>query len=467
MLKRIIKAVSVTVTIVCLVVCLVPVQAFAVDPISTTMVANAFAQAVAAYGSSQGVAMTFEVGNTDGIGSGVHNLWQQFRESQNSADDYDSLASVYVNSSPYTPVDVNIAGQTIKALGIDIDSALKPVLDDFYNWLLTGPAEMVKVDNEYFEFSSTNTGIGGSSVVVQRFSTPGFYNQPFSAGDVFPVIAAGSNAYAYNITLTSIMPRVFLFRRDNSNVAVCDYQGATYSMRSQRINSSSYNDRTYQLTDSFSYNGKIYYFSAISNNWAGVNAASGPDAIPQYSSSLTVDEMKTQVIIDVYGLVNPSTVGVRGYDDVGIADIPDTADPNYDALHPTIPMDIPWDNTAYGDGTGVLTDSQVQDIISDLLRSIIKDGYAELADEGLLNPDPEVPEGPGEVYVPFLPITLPSFNFNLSGIWHYVREWVSSLSSWFATMFTIWSCLPYAMVVPVYATAVVVIVLGVYKRFFM
>ena len=85
------------------------------------------------------------------------------------------------------------------------------------------------------------------------------------------------------------------------------------------------------------------------------------------------------------------------------------------------------------------------------------------------DPDPEDPNpddpSNGIFHAPLLPF-LPNFNFNLSSIWHYVVEWVSSLGSWFSLTFSIWRSLPYAMVVPVYATAVVVIVLGVYKRFF-
>ena len=66
-----------------------------------------------------------------------------------------------------------------------------------------------------------------------------------------------------------------------------------------------------------------------------------------------------------------------------------------------------------------------------------------------------------------LGINLPSFSFSLSGIWHYVRTWVSSLGSFMTSLFTVWNGLPYAMVVPVYATAVITIVVGLYRRFFM
>lgn len=66
-----------------------------------------------------------------------------------------------------------------------------------------------------------------------------------------------------------------------------------------------------------------------------------------------------------------------------------------------------------------------------------------------------------------LPAYLASFSGKFLSIWHYVIDWVASLGSWLNTMFSIWSGLPSAMVLPVYATAVIVIVLGMYKRFFL
>lgn len=108
------------------------------------------------------------------------------------------------------------------------------------------------------------------------------------------------------------------------------------------------------------------------------------------------------------------------------------------------------------------------------LNDIVPEAWEDVVSSGV-EVDPEtVPDDPGpgpdgsitEVFTPLLPTTLPSFDFNFSSIWHYVREWVSSLRSFFTVLFSVWAALPYAIVVPVYATAVIVIVLGVYKRFF-
>lgn len=63
--------------------------------------------------------------------------------------------------------------------------------------------------------------------------------------------------------------------------------------------------------------------------------------------------------------------------------------------------------------------------------------------------------------------SFPFPTLDLKGIWYYVVQWVRSISTWMTTMFNVWSGLPVAMVYPVWATAVIVIVIGVYRRFFM
>lgn len=116
--------------------------------------------------------------------------------------------------------------------------------------------------------------------------------------------------------------------------------------------------------------------------------------------------------------------------------------------------------------TGIFTN--VKDFVSDfpvlLTESLVAvvDDALELINEPLL----QVENRFNEVKNKFLP-----FIHDLQGgngfhsIWHYVVAWVGSLGAWLSTMFTIWSGLPASMVVPVYATAVIVIVLGMLKRF--
>lgn len=54
---------------------------------------------------------------------------------------------------------------------------------------------------------------------------------------------------------------------------------------------------------------------------------------------------------------------------------------------------------------------------------------------------------------------------SFSGIWHYVRDWFYSLSAFLTTVLSIWSNLPPAFPIIVYASIVISIIFGVLKRF--
>lgn len=158
--------------------------------------------------------------------------------------------------------------------------------------------------------------------------------------------------------------------------------------------------------------------------------------------------------------------------------IPDPlADPDEEAWPITIPtnwpipQNIPIPGLPNDPVPGVVYPVTDPDTLNDLIPELWDDivsGDVEVEPDA--DPDPDPGPGPdgsiSEVFTPLLPTTLPSFDFNFSSIWHYVREWVTSLRSFFTVLFSVWAALPYAIVVPVYATAVIVIVLGVYKRFF-
>lgn len=79
--------------------------------------------------------------------------------------------------------------------------------------------------------------------------------------------------------------------------------------------------------------------------------------------------------------------------------------------------------------------------------------------EAVLNAEPEPPD-----------LATPIGNaigngFGFSSIWHYVVSFVGSLGTGLAVFSAVWSVLPYSMVVPVYASAVVVIIVGLFKRY--
>lgn len=70
-------------------------------------------------------------------------------------------------------------------------------------------------------------------------------------------------------------------------------------------------------------------------------------------------------------------------------------------------------------------------------------------------------------FISSLPSYLSQFGGKFASIWYYVVNWVTSLSPFFVLISGVWSHLPAAMVLPVYASAVICVVLGMYKRFFM
>lgn len=88
------------------------------------------------------------------------------------------------------------------------------------------------------------------------------------------------------------------------------------------------------------------------------------------------------------------------------------------------------------------------------------------AQEGTLSSaleDTQEPSGGNGSNIDLLPVITNGFNF--PNIWHYVTEWIGVISSYVSTCLTVWSYLPYGLVVPVYASIVLIIVFGLYRKF--
>lgn len=471
------KRISVIIFAVIIISANLPLCASAVDPVSAATMANAMAQAITAYGASQGVSMTFDVTDTDGIGEGVHELWDQFKEEVNDPNtpSYDSLA-VTMWSNLYSKIGNN--------LGINISASEMPFIDSFWNWILSGPAEMQKVDDSYSWTINSSTGtvdpihinsigelvINGknlvqtTNIIVETYNRNGdrltqrkyVFSQPVYA---YQAVLQPSSTYLQPVAMFDNTFIVTVYSTNYSNNTTTQ-ETLLYSDIPKNSYGSYYywtlQSESLEATGSFVDQNNVYspiiydlpYYYNLSDR------RSVPEAI--FGAASTAEMSIDNASISVRPYIG-DTVPQNVY-------IPDNTDVNYSPTDVAIPLDIPWDNTLFGDGDGILTDAQ-----SAAAAHAADDAIADSVEKTLTIADTENPEvpAPGEVYVPFLPVTLPNFNFNLSGIWHYVREWISSLGAWFATVLTVWASLPYAMVVPVYATLVVVIVLGVYKRFFM
>lgn len=65
-----------------------------------------------------------------------------------------------------------------------------------------------------------------------------------------------------------------------------------------------------------------------------------------------------------------------------------------------------------------------------------------------------------------IPLYISALGDAVEDIWSYVLAWVYSLGEWLSALLTIWGFLPSEMVIPVYATLVIVIVVGLWKRWF-
>lgn len=422
----------------------IPVESFAVDPVSAATMANAFAQAITAYGAEQGVSMMFDVTNTDGIGEGMHDLWERCK------DDLDGQGIVIPS---YSSSAVTVWSSLYKKVGdyvaINLDSEMVQYLDRFWNWLLSGPAEMTKVDNQYYEWQLNQSGNVDPIVV----SSASFFGGIPLYSYLTAVSSNGSRSYSFTAHDCYLL---FLDDSNNSRYTI----GAINFSDNHDVGSYDYYDVN---------NDSLITFYSLAWNGNYNVIVSGPQLQYSYNYTLSqsVDLSRSafeSLISDSSAVYSASSVSVAPYVGDAVPQdvfIPDNDDVNYEPLPFVGPLDITWSD-AWGVGE-TLSDAQSESIASSLNAVITDTGTLQLADTA----NPSVPS-PSDTFHSVLPfVDLPSFDFNLSGIWHYVRDWVASLGAWFTLTFQIWQNLPYAIVVPVYATAVVLIVLGVYKRFFM
>lgn len=427
-------------------IALFPVSAFAVDPVSAATMANAFAQAVTSYGASQGVSMMFDVSSADGIGEAMHDLWN------NCKGDLDTEGITYIPD--YEAVSTQVWSTLYKKigskLGISLSDTVVGYLDAFYNWLLSGAENIVEVDNQYYEWTLNQSGTVDPVTVISSFPFPAL---PVTAGNKSAIIAGGFSPYSlgtlnYFYSCSSSDTFCAFVIGQYTNLYTFSYSSGV-TVRWTNVNLSAYQ---YGSLSGYDSSSGVYYH----NSGSLASTVNPSPNTPQFPTFIAM--------IDAIRSASVSSIDVQPY--IGDAvprdvHIPDNTDVNYSPLPFEQALDHDWDNTTYGDGTGAMTDAQSEAAEAAVSQTMVD--ARTITNYYTTNP----PSSPSEVVLPFLPIQLPSFDFSLSGIWHYVVTWVQSLGTWLTTMFTVWNSLPYAMVVPVYATAVIVIVLGVYKRFFM
>lgn len=414
---------------------------------------EAVAALLDAYGMYYGVGSVYDVTSPSGVGSSFEKTWNDFNSfrQNNSQSTYDIIDVYHYMQGEVDDQSVvfDFTHSSGKFAGFYIDQESAQIFDEFWNWLLTGPAQMTIVDNQWswtrdvndvvvpvpVSSSSTFNGfdvVTSASALINNGATLNKYTFYDSCG--FWVVGSNNN---FTLILLSTV--------DTGAVVK-----TAYSVSSGNPVGSTLTSVVSTLSNGVYYKSPAFSVSSESTVYPSVASFTLNDVL-----SASGGFVSSSVTIEPYESPNGSSPNPL---------IPIVSDPDYSPVAVEIITDVPWDNDDYGD-VFPLPDLNFESLVSDITDSISANDFALLADPNPVDPDPVPPAS--EVFTPIFTPDYPSFNFNFSGIWHYVREWVQSLGSWFSIMFSVWASLPFAMVVPVYATAVVVIVLGVYRRFFM
>lgn len=385
-----------------------PWPAFAVDPVSAGVMANAFAQAIAAYGASNGVAMTFDVASSDGIGESVHELWKQFRDGTQSADDYATLAAALFPELYYKAATVVAGASDVYTVGYNISSTYAEEFDNFYNWLLSGPAEMVQVDNQYYQFSQAQIGSSADPIRVLSFNTLSDYELPFGdpgwtwtqtydAASTAWVYDYGSYTRTYRFsayTPNDVPVYAFLYYENSSILsgAVTSDSNNRFYITNKFSSDSTASGNTYRQWST--YNDGLSYYQGTT----GIPNPEGtsPSVSIQWAVFPSWQAAYSYVSGQIADPTASESVGVKAYSNTGVASFPDTTDPNYDATHRAkqIPVSEPWDDALYGDGSGTLTDAQSEAIADAVGDTLVGDKSITLAGTDEVTDDPGTDDPP-------------------------------------------------------------------------
>lgn len=434
---------------------------------------------ITGYGAWNGTSLAFEIYSdiSNGVsyaGQLVEGLWNQAYVELGTLPTYQSLSEYYASGiiSQY-----QVYGDTYSQLIINETTARS--LDVFWDWLLQ-KAGLQRGNDGLFHIPSDFSPVPVNSESFTHVPELTLYG-PISNGDTFYLSSGQYPAVIRNLNSSDVY--YYFWGNSATNLIILGFvspsSSAHFELYSQQYSiNDSYNSAsalTYGTGNSYAPFDPALYTVTSRNNWSYYGNVV-VSYWSQYQNPIPAGIISSP---DSEATVSVSVSGPSA--ESGIILLPDPSDPEYEPQPVTIPTVIPYPpeyaplpvpvpDPITGDFPENAPDpEEVAEALAEPLVQGAIDGEI-VSENPELNPEPEPgpePDAPVEVITPFLPVVFPSFNFSLSGIWHYVVEWVGTLGSWFSMVFTIWSHLPYAIVIPVYATAVVVIVLGVYKRFFM
>lgn len=444
-------------------IALFPMSAFAVDPVVFSEAETLGAVIVDLYGAYNNTSLAYQ---NFSDGSALTEIITLYNNYSQSASDPVTLAAIGAAAVAAGAIAVIYDAITGKGYIQLYQEQYVSSLDGFWDYTLNDLGFLRSDDGHYYWLE------GQPEVAVVSVSefpllpvTEANYNSTSSSG-----LFLCNNSYNWSIYVGSSSSDVFcfLYLDSNSSYNICFVSPSSSSSGHLAISPiSSFTNIQFSVNLYGSYSGAYGAFSSVSNVTSGVpifNSLS--DGLSAFDDRVN-RALKIVAEPSVYigdPLMNPEFI-----------EYPDPSSPDYAPRPATIQTNVEWDpewgpdpvsNPTPGVPYPITDASTLNNLVPDLWSQIVSNSVSVEAPQPDVSPD-DPGLSPSEVFIPFLPVTLPSFNFSLSGIWHYVVTWVQSLGSWFSTMFTVWAALPYAMTVPVYATAVVVIVLGVYKRFFM
>lgn len=321
--------------------------------------------------------------------------------------------------------------------------------DSFATWLLDSKLGCTVSDSGHYH---TSGNFADSTIASEELSASVFVQltssfQRFYGSNYYFAVRSNDNVVGYVAligTPSSNYPIVFSIGNNPPGTVI-----NTYTLNNTQVGSFGGNIG-FTLSSNLGITIRYRIFDGNRDNYSGLPVYSDIDSLISDLKNPVLEDKSSKIQLTPQDKYNQRVKDGDGQViEPGDVYVPNPAVDGYLPAPMTGTLNIPYNQTLDGD----------LDKLVDMIQQLVLENSDVLEEEAPAPTDP--------IYSPLLPFELPSFNFNLSGIWHYVVEWVQSISAGAAQIFAVWSYLPYAMVVPIYASIVVVVVLGVYKRFFM
>lgn len=462
-------------------IALFPVSAFADEQLYTDSVTQYFAVNHYLYSEYMNISTSYTNYTDSGALSAVTDLYNQYASAASDPYTAAALAAAMIAVGTIAVVYDAVTGQGKVAL---YTSEYVSSLDGYWDYTLSDlglfrnedgsfvweddgiPVEVLFLESDSFFPSAPTVSSSDKSLVLANglFCFSGADTSPTYGSTYVAATKSTDSSVCFYISGSSYYVCVLT---EHSLVPTNSYAAVAQTTRSSSVTSS----LGAHYSNGIDYSTPLHVdISAISS----INLS-----IPLFSSvSEAVSAYKIRDTLTKTVTIEPSTYVGDPLADPDTILLPDPNSPDYNPVPDIIYTNIWWDDANWGSPVPNPTPGVAYRVTDNaILNRALPDIWSQIVDGTV---SVEAPPGstdnggsggdtgdPSEVFVPLLPITLPDFNFSLSGIWYYVVRWVESIGSWISLMFTVWASLPYAFVAPVYASAVIVIVLGVYKRFFM